>query len=32
MGLISASEVGHDIKTAEDLKWVDSDKGIFSSI
>jgi hypothetical protein len=31
MGLISASEVGHDIKIAEDFKWVDINKGIFQA-
>jgi len=31
MGLIAASEVGHDIKIAKDFKWVDPEKGIFSA-
>ena len=31
MGLIEASEVGHDIKIAKDFKWVDPEKGIFSA-
>ena len=31
MGLIEASEVGHDIKIAKDFKWVEPGKGIFSA-
>jgi hypothetical protein len=31
MGLIGANEVGHDIKIAQDFKWVDSSNGIFEA-
>ena len=31
MGLIEASEVGHDIKIAKDFIWVEPGKGIFSA-